>query len=88
MSVSTVYLIPEFWSRSTLSSAYMSSVRLNLDKKNKAIRTKSQMPAYITTSVVDPELFIPDQDPALNFPSSGSMRIRVQPIFLKYIWKL
>ena len=24
------------------------------------------------TSVVDPKLFIPDPDPALNFPSSGS----------------
>ena len=26
----------------------------------------------LTVSVVDPKLFIPDPDPALNFPSSGS----------------
>ena len=35
------------------------------------------------TSVVDPKLFIPDPDPALNFPSSGSMRIRIQPILIR-----
>ena len=29
-------------------------------------------------SVADPEWFIPDPDPALNFPSSGSMRIRIR----------
>ena len=29
-------------------------------------------PADVTFSVVDPELFIPDPDQALNFPSSRS----------------
>ena len=38
----------------------------------------------VTTSVVDPKLFIPDPDPALNFSSSGSgskqkFRIHVDP---------
>ena len=48
------------------------------------------------TSVVDPERFIPDTDPALNFrvpnpdrgKSSGSMWIRIQPMLFKYNWKL
>ena len=34
------------------------------------------------TSVVDPNLFFPDPDPALNFPSSGSrlkFRIHADP---------
>ena len=31
------------------------------------------------------DFFVPDPDPG---KSSGSMRIRIQPIFLKYIWKL
>ena len=44
-------------------------------------------------SVVDQELFIPDPDPALNFPSSISgygsrQKFRIQPILFKYIWKL
>ena len=31
-------------------------------------------------------LFIPDPDPALNFPSSGSrQKFRIQPILIKYI---
>ena len=36
----------------------------------------------IKGSVVDPRLFIPDPDPALNFPSSGSrqkFRIHADP---------
>ena len=41
------------------------------------------MPLIVTISVVDPKLFIPDPDPALNFPSSGSMRIRIQPILIR-----
>ena len=39
------------------------------------------------TSVADPEWFILDPDPALNFPSSGSRQkflIRIQPILIKY----
>ena len=39
-------------------------------------------------SVVDPKLFIPDPDPALNFPSSGSgsgQKFRIQPVL---IWQV
>ena len=32
---------------------------------------------YIFFSVVDPECFIPDPDPGLNFPSSGSMFVSI-----------
>ena len=37
-------------------------------------------------SVVDPEWFILDPDPALNFPSSGSesrQKFRIQPILIR-----
>ena len=41
----------------------------------------------VSYSVGDLEGFILDPDPALNFPSSGSMRIQIRmlPIFIKYI---
>ena len=47
------------------------------------------------TSVVDPKLFIPDPDPALNFPSSGSgtrQKIRIHadpdPTFIDKVSKI
>ena len=38
-----------------------------ISKNRKTVTTR-----MIRASVVDPKLFIPDPDPALNFPSSGS----------------
>ena len=49
----------------------------------------------IVTGVADPEWFIPDPDPALNFQTSGSrQKFRIHAdtdpthtVLIKYIWK-
>ena len=48
-------------------------VEKNISLKSRFLNNyKNKMSPKEIFSVVDPKLFIPDPDPALNFPSSGS----------------
>ena len=47
----------------------------NEEKTMQIIRNVEEKSNCKNVSVADPEGFTPDPDPALNFPSSGSMRL-------------